>query len=256
MDEDELNALQKKLAEKESELRRRKQAAAKIQANLTKPKDVTPPKPKMPTHVYFLGAIVLLVVGNAFVNGESLEPGMPLSEASSTENPRVFFDIEIGGAKTGRIEFELFQNIVPRTAFNFKALCTGEKGKGQYSGKPLHFEQSHFHRIIPGFMCQGGDFTQGNGRGGESIYGSKFEDENFVLRHDEKYLLSMANSGEDSNGSQFFITTGKTAWLDGKHVVFGRVVKGTEVVDKMDAIGSKSGTPSARVVIAASGVVV
>ena len=168
-------------------------------------------------------------------------------------NPRVYFDINIGGAPAGRIVFELFADVTPRTAENFRALCTGEKGVGQ-SGKPLHFKGSGFHRIIQQFMCQGGDFTRGNGTGGESIYGEKFADENFNLKHDIPGLLSMANAGPNTNGSQFFITTVATPWLDGKHVVFGKVVEGFDIVQKMEAVGSRSGSTSKPVSIADSGV--
>jgi peptidylprolyl isomerase len=167
-------------------------------------------------------------------------------------NPRVFFDISIGGQPAGRIVFELFADVVPRTAENFRALCTGEKGTGK-SGKPLHFKGSSFHRIIPQFMCQGGDFTRGNGTGGESIYGNKFDDENFKLKHTQKGLLSMANAGPGTNGSQFFITTIETPWLDGKHVVFGKVVQGQEVVDAMERVGSRNGATSKTVTIEDSG---
>ncbi|CAE7788258.1 CYP [Symbiodinium sp. KB8] len=164
-------------------------------------------------------------------------------------NPRVFFDITIGGKKAGRVVFELFNDVVPKTAENFRQLCTGEAGKIPGSSTPMHYKGSIFHRIIPSFMCQGGDFERSNGTGGHSIYGRKFADENFKLKHDKPYLLSMANAGKDTNGSQFFITTAVTDWLDGKHVVFGQVVEGQKVVDSMEAAGSRSGATKAEVKI-------
>ncbi|EFA76366.1 cyclophilin-type peptidylprolyl cis-trans isomerase [Heterostelium album PN500] len=167
-------------------------------------------------------------------------------------NPKVFFDITINGAPSGRIIFELFKDVVPKTAENFRALCTGEKGIGK-SGKPLHFKGSSFHRIIPNFMLQGGDFTRGNGTGGESIYGEKFADENFKLKHTGPGILSMANAGPNTNGSQFFVCTVETAWLDGKHTVFGKVVDGLPLVKEIEKRGSQSGKPSAVVTIADCG---
>mmetsp|Transcript_2618 Transcript_2618/g.5488 ORF Transcript_2618/g.5488 Transcript_2618/m.5488 type:complete len:175 (+) Transcript_2618:86-610(+) len=168
-------------------------------------------------------------------------------------NPKVYFDMTIGGTAAGRIIMELRSDVAPKTAENFRCLCTGEKGMGK-SGKPLHFKGSAFHRVIPDFMCQGGDFTAGNGTGGESIYGAKFADENFTLKHTGPGILSMANAGPNTNGSQFFLCTVKTQWLDGKHVVFGSVTPETmDIVKKIEAVGSQSGKTSQPVMISDCG---
>mmetsp|Transcript_22651 Transcript_22651/g.33971 ORF Transcript_22651/g.33971 Transcript_22651/m.33971 type:complete len:197 (+) Transcript_22651:79-669(+) len=165
---------------------------------------------------------------------------------------KVFFDVKIGDEAPKRVTIGLFGEDVPKTVANFVHLCTGSKGTGK-SGKPLTYKGSKFHRIIPNFMIQGGDFTRGDGTGGESIYGAKFADESFKLKHTGPGVLSMANAGPNTNGSQFFITTVKTSWLDGRHVVFGKVIEGMDVVTAVEAVGSSSGKPSKVVTVADSG---
>lgn len=177
-------------------------------------------------------------------------PQNPLNR-KNPKNPIVFMDILIGGIPAGRVIMELYSDIVPKTAENFRCLCTGEKGMGK-AGYALHYRKSIFHRIIPGFMCQGGDFTKCNGTGGESIYGDTFPDENFNIKH-ETGCLSMANAGKDTNGSQFFICTATTPHLDGKHVVFGKIIKGYEVIQSMEKTGSSNGQTVQPVSIEACG---
>ncbi|MDY3561462.1 peptidylprolyl isomerase [Gemmata sp. JC673] len=173
--------------------------------------------------------------------------------AVNPKNPKAFFEIAIDGKPAGRIEMELFADTCPKTAENFLQLCVGTKSK---AGAALAYKGSSFHRVIPGFMCQGGDFTSGDGRGGESIYGGKFDDETFqgkAGKHFGRGTLSMANAGPNTNGSQFFLCTAATPHLDGKHVVFGQVVTGYDVVKKIEAVGSRSGKTSAKVTISDCG---
>lgn len=196
--------------------------------------------------------VVIMATAAGPAGGQS---GYTPHHTINAKNPQVYFEITIGDKPAGRIEMELFADACPKTAENFRALCTGEKGNGK-SGKPLHFKGSSFHRIIPNFMCQGGDFTRGNGTGGESIYGEKFADETFsgkAGKHFGAGTLSMANAGPNTNGSQFFICTAATPWLDGKHVVFGQVTKGYDVIKAMEAVGSQSGATSKKVTITDSG---
>ena len=171
----------------------------------------------------------------------------PPAKPTPGVHSKVFMDIAIGNEK-GRIVIHL-DSKTPKTSENFRALCTGEKGIGVKSGKPLHFKDSGFHRVIPGFMAQGGDFTNHNGTGGESIYGETFKDENFVVKHLGRGTLSMANCGPNTNGSQFFLCFKSTPHLDGKHVVFGKVVSGLDMLTKMEQEGSMNGTPKKIITI-------
>nr|AFK11445.1 peptidyl-prolyl cis-trans isomerase E-like protein [Callorhinchus milii] len=181
--------------------------------------------------------------GGEATNTQAQEGEPPTKKVRT--NPQVYMDIKIGNKPVGRLRFLLRADVVPMTAENFRCLCTHEKGFG--------FKGCSFHRIIPQFMCQGGDFTNHNGTGGKSIYGKKYDDENFILKHTATGLLSMANSGPNTNGSQFFITLDKTDWLDGKHVVFGEVMEGLDVIKLMEAQGTKSGKPKEKVIISDCG---
>jgi peptidylprolyl isomerase len=166
---------------------------------------------------------------------------------------KVYLDISIHNEAAGRIVVGLFGEIVPKTADNFRHLCLCDLGNGKESGKPLCYKGSPFHRIIPRFMNQGGDITNHDGSGGESIYGGSFEDENFAVQHSAPGMLSMANAGPNTNGSQFFITTVATAWLDGHHVVFGKVLEGMDIVHAIEKAGSSGGSPAKSVVITGCG---
>ncbi len=191
------------------------------------------------------------LTGLCLVTACNLASAQSAADAKVTD--KVFFDIEINDEPAGRIVMGLFGDDVPKTAENFRALCVGVEGKGLFRKKKMGYEGSIFHRVIPGFMLQGGDFTHGNGTGGKSIYGDKFPDENFKFRHDSMGLLSMANSGPNTNGSQFFITTSLPSHLDGKHVVFGRVIDGMDVVKRIESLGTGGGRTRLPIKIAKSG---
>mmetsp|Transcript_6030 Transcript_6030/g.10591 ORF Transcript_6030/g.10591 Transcript_6030/m.10591 type:complete len:307 (-) Transcript_6030:195-1115(-) len=184
---------------------------------------------------------------DATASGGSDGPVSPSAPITS----RVYFDVSMHNKPLGRVVIGLYGSTTPKTAQNFETLC---KGSLSSSGRQLGYKGSSFHRIIPSFMIQGGDFTNHNGTGGMSIYGSKFPDENFTLKHTGPGVVSMANSGKDTNGSQFFICTAKTSHLDGRHVVFGVVESGWDVVREIESMGSRSGSPGAKVVISDCGV--
>lgn len=193
-------------------------------------------------------ALFLLSTGANTVTAADYKPHHPVDP----KNPQVFFEITIGDKVVGKIEMELFADTCPKTADNFLQLCVGVKK----DGKTLHYKGSSFHRVIPEFMCQGGDFTRGDGTGGESIYGGKFDDETFKGKSGKHFgpgTLSMANAGPNTNGSQFFICTAATPHLDGKHVVFGQVTKGYDVIKAIEAVGSRSGRTSMKVTISDCG---
>ncbi len=162
---------------------------------------------------------------------------MTKADSSLAVSSRCFFDVTVGGVRVGRVVFQLFDHVAPKTCKNFRSLCTGEAGIGQNTEKPLHYKGTTFHRVIKGFMIQGGDFVNGNGTGGESIYGGTFDDEDLTaMKHDKPFILSMANRGRNTNGSQFFITTAPAAHLDGLHVIFGQVVAGKEVIKELELV--------------------
>ncbi|CAD8058265.1 unnamed protein product [Paramecium primaurelia] len=189
------------------------------------------------------------IYGKLFQQSYYEEEATPVSLVENDpSNITTYFDIKIGDDEPQRIEFSLFKKSCPKTVENFRALCTGEKGIGK-AGKPLHYKGCEFHRLIKDFMIQGGDFTQGNGTGGESIYGEKFADENFSHKHTGRGYLSMANAGPNTNGSQFFILFKDTPWLDGKHVVFGKVTKGIELLDVIEKIETEQDKPKVSIVI-------
>ncbi|KAF5830762.1 cyclophilin-type peptidyl-prolyl cis-trans isomerase [Dunaliella salina] len=199
------------------------------------------------------GKVVDITLAKKAMGYNNWEALLEMDRADLSITDRVFMEVQVGGQVLGKIAIGLFGNAVPLTTSNFKALCTGEKGTGTL-GKPLHFKGSPFHRIIPGFMMQGGDITDGNGTGGESIYGPSYDDENFSVKHEEAGFVACANAGPNTNSSQFYIPFGPAPHLNGRHVVFGRVLAGMDVVRRVEAVGSASGAPSEPVVIADCGV--
>ncbi|KAL4941176.1 hypothetical protein BDV06DRAFT_7441 [Aspergillus oleicola] len=210
---------------------------------------VTPPCSPFPAARPLLSSVVLNCSRPAPLSFRGFH------QSAAAMGSQVFFDVKYenkGAAKTSRIVFNLFDDVVPKTAQNFRSLCVGFTNKQK---ETLTYKGSPFHRIIPNFMIQGGDFTRGNGTGGKSIYGNKFEDENFKLTHNKPGILSMANAGKDTNGSQFFITTVVTDWLDTRHVVFGEVADADsfKVVKELEALGSQSGAPKGNPMIVGCG---
>ncbi|KAL0356589.1 UNVERIFIED_CONTAM: Peptidyl-prolyl cis-trans isomerase CYP21-1 [Sesamum calycinum] len=197
----------------------------------------------------FVAALVLIFLASSLSRQEAAEHEQEVHEITH----RVFLDVDIDKQRLGRITIGLYGEVVPKTVENFRALCTGEMGKAA-NGKVLHYKGTPFHRIIPGFVIQGGDIVSGDGRGNQSIYGGTFRDENFKLKHSHAGVLSMVNSGPDSNGSQFFISTVKAYWLDGEHVVFGKVIDGMDTVYAIEgSAGTYSGKPRKKVIVADSG---
>ncbi|KAL2512436.1 Peptidyl-prolyl cis-trans isomerase CYP21-1 [Abeliophyllum distichum] len=195
----------------------------------------------------FLVALVLIFLASSFFQREEAK----VEEVYEITH-KVFLDVDIDKQRLGRITIGLYGQVVPKTVENFRALCTGEMGNNA-NGVVLHYKGTPFHRIIPGFMVQGGDIAYRDGRGNQSIYGGTFRDENFKLKHSHPGVVSMVNSGPDSNGSQFFITTVKASWLDGEHVVFGKVIEGMDTVYAIEGgAGTYSGKPRKKVIIANS----
>lgn len=189
------------------------------------------------------------------VNSRTASPARSLiKQNEALVDCQCWIEVAIGGRPKGRMIFDLFWDVAPKTCENFRALCTGEKGRSLISSKRLHYKGSRFHRVLPGFIIQGGDIINHDGTSGESIYGSSFSDENFVMKHDAAGILSMANAGPDTNGSQFFITTVPTAWLDGKNVVFGRIVEGMYTMKEIEKVGTKGGKPKRLVMITNCGI--
>ncbi|KAL8228370.1 hypothetical protein R6Q57_015954 [Mikania cordata] len=198
--------------------------------------------------LFLIGSLLVFLIFSSFTQQEEVS----VEEAYEITN-RVFLDVDIDKQRLGRIVIGLYGEVVPKTVENFRALCTGELGKSK-SGKLLHYKGTPFHRIIPGFMIQGGDIVHHDGRGNESIYGGTFRDESFKIKQSHPGMVAMVNSGPDSNGSQFFITTVKAYWLDGEHVVFGEVIEGMDNVYAIEGgAGTYSGKPRKKVVISDSG---